>query len=128
MGVHFASAQKTEGETTQWNPADAKRATEELMQEYGLASEHTTLLLLHEAVQFIDNDLDCPSNHPEYTEFQKLAKAKASRAMEDAAVAEKKVEAKLAGMMDGFVTKYKGLLKWKEKNPTLWGQSLTKSE
>ena len=46
--------------------------------------EHTTLLLLHEAVQFVDNDLECPAAHPAFAEWEKLAAEKeASRAAEE---------------------------------------------
>ena len=44
-------ALKTDGETAQWDAAAAKAAAEESLRHYGVASEHTTLLLLHEAVQ-----------------------------------------------------------------------------
>ena len=64
--------------------------------------EHTTLLLLHEAVQFVDNDLSCPAAHPAFAEWEKLAAEKeASRAAEEA-----QEVAKVYDKLDGMITKF----------------------
>ena len=64
--------------------------------------EHTTLLLLHEAVQFVDNDLECPAAHPAFGEWEKLAAEKeASRAAEEA-----QEVAKVYDKLDGMITKF----------------------
>ena len=64
--------------------------------------EHTTLLLLHEAVQFVDNDLECPAAHPAFAEWEKLAAEKeASRAAEEA-----QEVAKVYDKLDGMITKF----------------------
>eukprot|EP01047_Picozoa_sp_COSAG01_P070396 COSAG01_NODE_10657_length_2111_cov_1.978131_3_plen_160_part_00 len=60
LGVSYAVDACAEAAASQWDAAAAKLAAEALMRRYGVASEHTTLLLLHEAVQFVDNDLRCP--------------------------------------------------------------------
>lgn len=79
LGVSYAVAAKDEAAASQWDPIAAKEAAEELMKRYNVASEHTTLLLLHEAVQFVDNDLPCPVVHPAHSEWQTLAAAKEKR-------------------------------------------------
>ena len=67
-----------------------------------LDREHTTLLLLHEAVQFVDNDLECPAAHPAFGEWEKLAAEKeASRAAEEA-----QEVAKVYDKLDGMITKF----------------------
>ena len=64
--------------------------------------EHTTLLLLHEAVQFVDNDLECPAAHPAFAEWERLAAEKeASRAAEEA-----QQVAKVYDKLDGMITKF----------------------
>ena len=64
--------------------------------------EHTTLLLLHEAVQFVDNDLECPAAHPAFAEWEKHAAEKeASRAAEEA-----QEVAKVYDKLDGMITKF----------------------
>ena len=64
--------------------------------------EHTTLLLLHEAVQFVDNDLECPAAHPAFAEWERLAAEKeASRAAEEA-----QEVAKVYDKLDGMITKF----------------------
>jgi hypothetical protein len=60
LGVSYAVDACAEAAASQWDAAAAKLAAEALMRRYGVASEHTTLLLLHEAVQFVDNELRCP--------------------------------------------------------------------
>jgi hypothetical protein len=60
LGVSYAVDACAEAAASQWDAAAAKLAAEALMRQYGVASEHTTLLLLHEAVQFVDNELRCP--------------------------------------------------------------------
>jgi hypothetical protein len=83
--------------------------------------EHTTLLLLHEAVQFVDNNLECPAAHPAFAEWEKLAAEKeASRAAEEAQEVAK-VYDKLDGMITKFVNKFGELRGWKDAHPQQWG-------
>ena len=50
----------------------AKSFIEEVALKYNIASDHTTLLLLHSAQQFIDNGIACPESHPEHKAWQEL--------------------------------------------------------
>jgi hypothetical protein len=108
---------KGDGETTQWDAAAAKVVAEESLKAYGLASEHTTLLLLHEAVQFVDNDLQCPAEHPAYREWLRLAAQKAEQAEAEAAALARKVAGKLDSQIVGYVRKFKAMSEYKLPPP-----------
>jgi hypothetical protein len=80
---------------------------QESLNRYGVASEHTTLLLLHEAVQFVDNALECPPAHPAHAEWRLLVKAKAGEAAAEAAAAEAAAARKLCEQIAPYVDKFK---------------------
>jgi hypothetical protein len=44
----------------------SKRFIEEQCIKYNIASDFTTLIMLQKADQFVDNEIDCPVDHPEY--------------------------------------------------------------
>ncbi len=122
LSVSFAVSAVIEAESSQWDAEAATAAAEGLMRRYGVASEHTTLLLLHEAVQFVDNDLECPAAHPAYSEWQQLAAEKAARRAADEAKALARVNEKLESMMAGFVENFRSLRSWKNANEQIWGR------
>ena len=93
------------------------------MKRYNAASEHTTLLLLHEAVQFVDNELACPATHPAHDEWARLAAEKESQRDADKAKEAAEVQTKLSSMIAGFVSKFEQLREYKAKHPEQWGKS-----
>ena len=111
---------------SQWNPTAAKELAEALMKRYTIASEHTTLLLLHEAVQFVDNDLPCPESHPAHAEWRRLAAVKETQKASQDAQKVAEIQTKLDGMIGGFVKKFNGLLEYKAANPTVRPQAIKK--
>jgi len=54
------------------DPIGVKHFVEEVAIRYNIASDFTTLLLLHQAQQFIDNELECPATHPAHREWAAL--------------------------------------------------------
>ena len=93
------------------------------MKRYNAASEHTTLLLLHEAVQFVDNELACPATHPAHDEWARLAAERESQRDADKAKEAAEVQTKLGSMIAGFVSKFEQLREYKAKHPEQWGKS-----
>jgi hypothetical protein len=53
-----------EARTLNFDPEFSVHYVTQLSVEYNVASEFTTLLFLHSAEQFLDNNLSCPTWHP----------------------------------------------------------------
>jgi hypothetical protein len=57
------------------DPAFSSHYLLELALGYRIVSEQTSLLFLLKPEQFIDNEIDCPSNHPAYDQWKRISSA-----------------------------------------------------
>ncbi|CAD7696053.1 unnamed protein product [Ostreobium quekettii] len=63
-----------EGFVSHWDPAGSAKHLVDVAVRAGVASKDTTLLLLHEAQQFLDNGVPCPEDHPGHAKWKELEK------------------------------------------------------
>jgi hypothetical protein len=61
-----------ESRALRMDPEFSQNFIESLATAYNLASDYTSLLLLHSAIQFIENDLTCPEFHPEFPAWKEM--------------------------------------------------------
>lgn len=67
--IHCQQAM-TEGRVLHIDPAFSSHYLQELAIRYRIVSEQTSLLFLLTADQFIDNEIDCPENHPAFEDWK----------------------------------------------------------
>ena len=54
------------------DPEHGRTEGERVGRRYGVASEHTSLLVLEDARSFLDNDVPCPTTHPAHQTWKEL--------------------------------------------------------
>eukprot|EP00854_Cymbomonas_tetramitiformis_P007126 gene7126-8501_t len=73
LAVHHATMSLDEIKLQHYDPDVVVTHATNLATRYGLATEHTTLLLLRLPEQFAEHDLQCPEGHPAYDAWKVLA-------------------------------------------------------
>lgn len=73
VGLIHCQQAMLEGRMLHVDPAFSSLYLLELALGYKIVSEQTSLLFLLNPQQFIDNNIDCPPNHPAYEEWKNLA-------------------------------------------------------
>jgi len=106
LEVQHALLTLSELKTTHWDPDEVKSHATKVACAAGLATEHTSLLLLHSAVQFCDNDLDCPADHPAHGEWQELRAKRAEAQAETDLRAAEQASQKLSGIVTQLADRY----------------------
>jgi len=95
--------------TTIWDPSDVKALCTKAACAAGLASEFSSLLLLHLPEQFCDNELPCPPAHPAYDAWTALCAEREQSKAERERQAADKAAAKLTGLVTQLARRYQEL-------------------
>lgn len=72
LQVLHCRAVMDEGFVSFYDPEGARRYLRDCAIQYGIVSDHTTLLLLHDAPQFVENGVPCPTDHPAHEAWKEL--------------------------------------------------------
>eukprot|EP00854_Cymbomonas_tetramitiformis_P008480 gene8480-10074_t len=108
LAVHHAAVSLDEIKLQHYDPDVVVTHATELATRYGLATEHTTLLLLRLPEQFAEHDLQCPEGHPAYDAWQVLAEERLAAQDERERELERKLLEKFQ-RMSRFVLKFHDL-------------------
>ena len=84
----------------------AETSATSLATSYGLATDASTLLLLHTAEQFVEHELPCPEGHPAYEAWTMLKEAREAGRESAAAEQKTKDELKLSRVLNPMVKRF----------------------
>jgi len=88
------------------DPRAAETSATSLATSYGLATDASTLLLLHTAEQFVEHELPCPEGHPAYEAWTMLKEAREAGRESAAAEQKTKDELKLSRVLNPMVKRF----------------------
>jgi len=75
VGVSHCLNMIEESSYIKFEPGFSQSFIEDVGQKYNIATQHSSLLLLHDAQQFFDNNVPCPPNHPQHGKWKQLKAA-----------------------------------------------------
>jgi len=76
VGVTHCQNMIDESSYISFDPEFSKSFIEDVGKKYNIATQHSALLLLHQAQQFLDNEIDCPATHPQHALWKQMKEAK----------------------------------------------------
>ena len=121
LAVQHALQQLEELKLVHHDPQAGAASAMELAKKFGLASEHTTLLLLSLPEQFVEHGLECPKVHPAHAAWSELT-AKSAKEWEVRAMREESAKAaKRNGVLTPLVTRYKAM---RDASLPSWGRPM----
>ena len=96
----------TQAQLVNQDPDFIGQYCEEVAKKYEFVGDFTTLLMLHEAAQFSENEVPCPADHPAHAEYVRLEALKEVGREEAVAKEQKRLENELRGAA-GLADRYK---------------------
>jgi hypothetical protein len=113
LRVNHALLEMEQAQRSHWDSDVGKSIASDIACREGIASEHTTLLMLKQAEQFADHDIPCPDTHSQHArwkeEIAKRTKQSEQRQANDLALAADK----MTNVIKPLVARFDEMVAWR---------------